>query len=168
MVMTPTLFRRLFLSGAVGCAVLIAIALYFQYVMYLEPCPLCILQRMLLIAMGAVLLVGAIHAPLSGGQRIYAALTTLMAVVGAVVAGRHVWLQHLPPDQVPECGPGIEYMLKNFPLIQSMQMIFSGSGECAEVQWTLIGLSIPEWTLAIFVLMIGAGGVVLLARKPVG
>jgi disulfide bond formation protein DsbB len=84
-------------------------------------------------------------------------LVVLSAGIGAVIAGRHVWLQQLPADQVPTCGPGLNFILENFPLSQAIDMVLRGSGECADVMWTFLGLSIPAWTLVAFVLMILAG-----------
>ena len=142
--------RKLFLAGSLGCGVLIATALYMQHVMGLEPCPLCILQRVAVIGMGAVLLVAALHNPVGRGRRVYTGLTALVALFGLVTAGRNVWLQHLPPDRVPDCGPGLDYMLEVFPLSRTLELVFRGSGECAEVQWTFLGFSIPEWMLPVF------------------
>lgn len=151
--------RSLFVFGCVLCAALVATALYFQHVMDLEPCPLCIIQRIIVMALGVVMLLGAIHNPLVFWRRIYGVVTVLIAISGILVAGRHVWLQHLPADQVPECGPGLEYMLDAFPLSETLSMVFKGSGECAEVQWTFLTMSIPEWTLLIFcgLLLFGLG-----------
>lgn len=143
--------RLLFCAGFVACVVLMAIALYFQHVMLLEPCPLCILQRVAVIAIGIVFLVGAIHDPARSGRRVYAALSLLIAATGAVIAGRHVWLENLPEDQIPACGPGLEYILDTFPLMQALEVILRGSGECAEVAWSLFGISIPGWTLIAFI-----------------
>lgn len=157
--------RWLFAAGSILCAALLATALYFQHVMGLEPCPLCILQRMFVIALGAVMLSAAIHNPGLLWRRLYAGIIFLLAVLGALVAGRHVWLQHLPADQVPECGPGLEYLLQSLPLTQALKMVFEGSGECAEVQWTFAGLSIPEWTLAIFVFIAGLAVLLLASRR---
>ena len=142
--------RRLFLCGALLCAILIAVALYFQYVLGLEPCPLCIVQRALVIALALLMGVAAVHDPGRVGRRVYGALTLLLAAPGAGVAGRHVYLQNLPPDQVPECGPGLDYILHAFPPGEALALILRGSGECAEVQWTFLGLTIPGWTLVVF------------------
>lgn len=142
--------RRLFIYGAALCLALMAAALVLQYSLNLEPCPLCILQRVFVIALGMVMLIGALHNPRGTMTIVYGAVILLIAIAGVVVAGRHVWLQHLPADQVPECGPGLQYMLDAFPLNETVAMVFKGSGECAEVQWRFIGLSIPEWTLIIF------------------
>lgn len=142
--------RPLFLAGFVASAALIAIALYFQYVMALEPCPLCILQRIAVFALGAIFLAGALHDPGLIGRRIYALLALLTAVIGGAIAGRHVWLENLPEDQIPACGPGLNYMLDNFPLAKALELVLRGSGECAEVTWSFLGLSIPAWTLVCF------------------
>ena len=143
--------RWLLFAGAVACAALMATALYMQHVMQLEPCPLCVFQRIFVIALGAVMLIAAIHNSNGAARRVYGALIVVVGALGVIVAGRHVWLQNLPEDQVPECGPGLEYMLDAFPLTEALSMVFRGSGECAEVQWTFLGLSIPGWTLLIFI-----------------
>jgi disulfide bond formation protein DsbB len=129
------------------CAALLGFALYNQYVDYLDPCPLCILQRVVFMWMGAVALLAALHNPGRTGLQIYAWLVGLGAVIGASIAGRHVWLQNLPPGEVPECGPGLNYMLENFPLMEVFSTVLYGSGSCAEVKWEFLGLSMPMWTL---------------------
>ena len=147
----PLSFRSACLLAFVGCVGLMAYALYAQHVLGLEPCPLCILQRIAVIATGVVFLIAGLHAPAGAGRWIYAALATLAAGAGAGIAGRHVWLQSLPPDQVPACGPGYDYMMEAFPLDKALGMIFTGSGECADVDWQFLGLSMPWWTLIAFI-----------------
>ena len=142
-----------YLAGLLICGALFAFALYLQYYEYQNPCPLCILQRIAFIAMMVVFLAGAIHGPRRTGAIICSTLLVIIAAIGAGIATRHVWLQHLPKDQVPECGPGLEYMLNKFPLTQALEKVFRGSGECAEVGWTFLTLSIAEWSLAWFVLL---------------
>lgn len=159
--------RTIFITGFLGCVVLIGVALYMQHVIGLEPCPLCILQRVAVIGIGAVLLVAALHNPVGWGRRVYAGLTSLLALFGLATAGRNVWLQHLPADQVPDCGPGLDYMLEVFPLTRTLEMVFKGSGECAEVQWTFLGFSIPEWMLLVFALYLAAGIYLSLARSRI-
>ena len=155
-----------YLAGFLACAGLIAYALYLQYYEYQNPCPLCILQRIVFIVLMAVFLIAGIHGPRRTGAYVYSGLLTGIAAIGAAVATRHVWLQHLPKDKVPECGPGLEYMLNKFPLTQALEKILHGSGECAEAGWTMLGLSIAEWSLVWFVLL-GALAVVIAvaARK---
>lgn len=142
-----------YLAGLLICGALFAFALYLQYYEYQNPCPLCILQRIAFIAMMVIFLAGAIHGPRRTGAIVYSTLLVVIAAIGAGIATRHVWLQHLPKDQVPECGPGLEYMLNKFPLTQALEKVFRGSGECAEVGWTFLTLSIAEWSLAWFVLL---------------
>jgi disulfide bond formation protein DsbB len=118
-----------------------------QFVEELEPCPLCISQRLLFLATGLVFLLGTMHGRFS---RFYAALSGLTALGGASVSARHVWLQHLPPEQVPECSPGIEYVFQHFPLADTLKLMLTGTGECAKVDWTFLGLAIPAWALIAF------------------
>lgn len=131
----------------------IGIALLIQTHYHLEPCPLCIFQRIAVMSAGAVALVAALHNPSQTGRRIYAVLNLLATGAGMAIAGRHIWLQHLPADQVPECGPGLNYWLDNFPISDVVQKVFRGSGECAVVDWTFLGLSIPEMTFMLFSFM---------------
>ena len=130
---------------------LIAFALYLQHAQGEDPCPLCIFQRVVMIALGALFLLAALTAWGRWGPRIYGALIGLTAAAGAAIAARHVWIQHLPPDRVPSCGPGLEYILQAHPLFKALEVVLKGSGECAAVGWTFLTLSIPEWTLIWFV-----------------
>lgn len=127
------------------------VALYLQHYAHLEPCPLCIFQRVSLMGIGITALVAALHNPMALGRRIYAGFTLLPALTGVGIAGRHVWLQHLPAHEVPACGPGLEYWMDTFPFQEVVQKVLRGSGECAKVDWVMLGLSLPEWTLAMFV-----------------
>lgn len=135
------------------CAALLSYAYYSQVYLGLEPCPLCIFQRVGVIVLATLFLLAALHQPVSWGTRVYAALIGISALIGAAIAARHVWLQHLPPGQVPECGPGLDYMLQAFPLNEALRMVFTGSGECATVDWAFLGLSMPAWVLISFVLL---------------
>lgn len=126
-------------------------ALWLQHYQHLEPCPLCVFQRVAMMATGAVALLAFVHGPDRLGRRIYAGLTLLAAGGGIAVAGRHVWLQHLPPEQVPSCGPGLDYWLDTFPLVEVVGKVFRGSGECAEIDWLFLGITLPGWTLLVFV-----------------
>ena len=124
--------------------------LYLQGVLYLDPCPLCIIDRVLIISMGVIFLLALIQNPARAGQRIYGIINLVLVILAMVVAGRHVWLQYLPPDKVPECGAGLDFMLETMPLNDVLVTIFKGSGECADIQWTFLGLSIPEQTILLF------------------
>jgi protein dithiol:quinone oxidoreductase len=132
--------------GALVCALLLAFGYYLQYVEGLEPCPLCLVQRGFFYAVGVVLLVALLHP-----RRIYPGIAALFAAGGVAAAARQVWLQHLPPEKVPACGPDLFFMLENFPLSRTLTTLFKGTGECAVVDWTFLGLSIAEWSLAWFV-----------------
>lgn len=142
-----------YVAGFLICGGLILYALYLQYYEYQNPCPLCLLQRVVYIALMVVFLLGALHGPRRTGAVVYSTLLVLVSLIGAGIAGRHVWLQHLPKDKVPECGPGLGYILDRFPLVNALEKIFRGSGECAEAGWRLMGLSIAEWSLVWFVLL---------------
>lgn len=133
--------------AALACALLLGFAYYLQHVKGLEPCPLCLIQRGFFYGLLIVFLAGAIH---GRAKILYGVLGVLLAGGGAAVASRQVWLQHLPKDQVPQCGPDLYFMLENFPLSQALQKLITGSGECAAVDWTFLGGSIAEWSLAWF------------------
>jgi protein dithiol:quinone oxidoreductase len=143
--------RIVFAFTFVACAALIALALYLQEQEGLDPCPMCILQRYAFILIGIVALAGAIHNPKGIGLKVYGALVILLSVAGGGVALRHSWLQHFPP-KLETCGADLDFLVGNFPLAQALPKIFAGTGTCSKVDWTLMGLSIPEWAFAWFAL----------------
>jgi protein dithiol:quinone oxidoreductase len=149
--------RAIFLGGFLVCAGLMAAALYFQYVEHIEPCPLCIFQRIFVILTGLLLLAGGLHNPRGWGRRVYGGLATLAAALGAGVAGRQVWIQHLPFDQQPGCSYDFATMLEKFPFYKTLSLVLKGTGDCAQVNWTFLGLSMPEWTLLFFIGFVGLG-----------
>ena len=157
--------RWLYLAGAVVVGIMFASALYLQYVLRQEPCPLCMVQRVIFIAIGIVFFIAALHNPKRITARVYGGLIALLALSGAAVAGRHIWIQHLPKDQVPGCGPGLDFMLKNFPMSDVWQELMHGSGECAEKGWTFLTLGIPEWSLVSYVVL-GAWALMVALRRP--
>ncbi|ENW83211.1 disulfide bond formation protein B [Acinetobacter sp. ANC 3929] len=133
----------------------ISFALYLEHVQGLDPCPLCIFQRLGLIGMGLIALIAFIHNPVSNAfKRFYAFLATLSIGWSVGVAARHVWLQSLPPDKVPSCGPGLDYLVDALPMKTVLQEVLSGSGECAAVDWTFLGQSLPVWSLVYFSLIL--------------
>ena len=143
--------RLTFLALTLACVgMMLTAILYFQGAMELDPCPLCITQRVFVIAVGVIAFIGFIHNPQIIGRRIYAGLALIMAVIGAGVSARHMWLQSLPKDQVPACGPGLSYLFDTFPLFDALKLLFQGDGNCADIQWSLLGLSIPGWTFVGF------------------
>ena len=156
--------RALNFLGFAICAGLMGFALYAQHVLQLAPCPLCVLQRVAVIALGVIALAAALHNPAGWGRWVYAALVFLAGGSGLGIAGWHWRLQNLPPSDVPACGPGLDYMLDNFPLGEALSMVFKGSGECAEVVWSFLGLSMPAW-VAVWMLGLGAVGIWNQLRK---
>jgi disulfide bond formation protein DsbB len=156
--------RLLYLAGALFAGGLVGFALFLQYVKHQDPCPLCMVQRVVFIALLAVFAIAALHGPRRIGERVYAVLIALLSLTGAGVAARHVWIQNLPKDQVPACGPGLDYMLETMPMADVLKQLLHGSGECAEKGWTFLTLGIPEWTLLCF-LALGAWAVLIAFRK---
>jgi protein dithiol:quinone oxidoreductase len=146
--------RFWFLLGSLGCIFLLSMGAYFQFNQGLEPCPLCISQRIAIFLTGLVFMVAvAVNPKTQKGINTYAIIGGLTALGGASISTRHVWIQHLPPDQVPECKPALEYMLQNFPLIETVKLMLSGTGDCAKVDWTMLGFSMPAWTLVAFLML---------------
>lgn len=145
--LTPRLW---FFIGFAGCCLLLATGAYLQFGLELEPCPLCISQRLAILSTGLIFLLAAVH---NRGIKAYAVIGGISALVGASISGRHVWLQHLPPDQVPECSPGLEYVFQHFPLADTIKLMLTGTGECAQIDAAFLGLSIPAWTLIAFLLL---------------
>ena len=152
--------RQWSLAGFAFCVLMMLVALGLEHIVGLEPCPLCIFQRVAVLAAAAVFIIAAIHNPRGRvGSTVYAGLS-LAAVIGGIgVAWRHLWLQSLPPDQVPSCGPGLDYMVDILPMRDVIAVVLSGSGECAEIDFALLGISLPGWTLV---------GFVVLALAPLG
>ena len=141
--------RIIFAAIFVVCAALIGYALFLQEREGLDPCPMCILQRYAVIAIGILALVAAIHGPQRVALKIYGALIALLAIAGGGVSIRHSYLQHFPP-KVESCGTDLDFLISNLPLSQALPKIFAGTGSCSKVDWTFLGLSIPEWTLVWF------------------
>jgi protein dithiol:quinone oxidoreductase len=142
------------LIGLAACAALIGYALFVQYVQGLEPCPLCILQRVAVIAIGVLFLLAALHDPAERGARIYGVLIDLAALGGIVVAARHMWIIGQPPGSVAECGASLDYMMDVLPLHEVLAKVLAGSGECAKIDWEFAGLNMPTWVL---IALVGVG-----------
>ncbi len=150
--MLQSLSPRLVFIGLVFLAIISMLfaRLYLEELLDLAACPLCMTQRVFVVLWGVIALLAALHNPPGWGRRVYAALCALAAIAGGAVAARHVWLQHLPEDQVPACGPSLEYMLETLPFSETLSLVLMGDGNCAETMWTFLGLSIPEQTLILF------------------
>ena len=137
--------RSLYIFGFLVCSGLLGVALYMQYGLYYDPCPLCIFQRIAFITIGLVCLVASIHNPQIKGHKVYGSLIGLTGLIGLGLSLRHSWLQHNPPEFV-ECGAGLDYWLENLPVGEIIQKVLTGSGECTDIAWKFLGMSIPEWT----------------------
>jgi disulfide bond formation protein DsbB len=139
--------RLLNFAGALVCGLLMAYALYAQHGMGLEPCPLCVFQRVGISALGVVFLLAALQHPGAGGARIYGLLLALAGAGAIYFAGRHVWIQAQPPGTVPACGAPLDMMLDMFPLTEVVRKVLTGGGECGKIDWQLLGVSMPGWVL---------------------
>jgi protein dithiol:quinone oxidoreductase len=149
--------RRGNLLGFVACACLLAYAYYAQFVLHLDPCPLCIFQRIGVFALGVLFLIAALHDPAAIGRRVYALLLSLAALATIGIAMRHLYIQSLPPGSVPACGASLDFMLKVFSLSEVLVKVLTGSGECAKVTWEFLGLAMPAWVLISAVVLGGFG-----------
>jgi len=146
------------LLGFAACAALLGYAYYAQFVLHLEPCPLCIFQRIGMLALSLVFLIAAAHDPVGWGRRVYASTAAAAALATIGVALRHLYIQHLPEGSVPSCGASLDFMLKVFSLSEVLVKVLTGSGECAKVTWQFLGLAMPAWVL-IAAVALGAYGV---------
>lgn len=152
--------------GFLACAALLGYAYYAQFVLHLEPCPLCIFQRVGMLVIGIAFGIAAALDPVSWGRKLYAGAIALAALATVGIAARHLYIQSLPPDRVPACGASLDWMLKVSPLPDVIVKVLSGSGECAKVSWRLLGLSMPGWVL-IAAVCLGAWGLwANLRRRP--
>jgi protein dithiol:quinone oxidoreductase len=152
--------------GFAACVVLLAYAYYAQFVLHLEPCPLCIFQRVGIFSIGVIFMLAAAHDPVSWGRRTYAGLLVLASFATAGVAIRQLYIQSLPPGTIPACGASLDFMLKVFPLTDVLVKVLTGSGECAKVEWRFLGLAMPAWVL-VAAIVLGAYGLwANLRRRP--
>ena len=158
-------YRTINLAQAFASVVLMVIAVgYFEKSLNLEPCYLCMTQRAFIVAIGVICALAVVHNPEKVGQRIYAALSISMVITGSYFSGKQLWLQSLPDSQVPSCGIPVDYLFENFSLTEAITMLLHGDGNCAEVKWQLLGLSMPSWVMVSFI-GFGLLGVVQLFRK---
>lgn len=157
--------RPVCILGLLVCIGLLAYAFYMEYELLLEPCPLCWLQRFVFMGFAIVFLVCAIQNPRAWGRYVYVFVFGLLTLLGLGLAGRHLWLQSLPVEAQPACGPGVSYMLDIKPLTEVIEWAARGSGDCAQVQWTFLGISIPGWTFIAFAVL-GITVIISLVRNP--
>jgi disulfide bond formation protein DsbB len=161
--------RQVFAAAAVACFGLIGFGLVLQHQVGLDPCPMCILQRYAFVSIGVVALIAAIHAPVGMGVQVYGVLVGALAVAGGSVSVRQSLLQRFPkPELAANCGADLDFLLGNFPLAQALPKIFSGTGDCAKVEWSLFGLSIAEWAFVWFAILLATALWVAFLRRPKG
>jgi disulfide bond formation protein DsbB len=151
--------------GFLACAALLGYAYYAQFVLHLDPCPLCIFQRVGVFATGVVFLLAAAQGPKGWGRAAYAALLAIASAATIGVATRQLYIQSLPPDAVPTCGASLHFMLKVLPLKDVLVKVLAGSGECAKIDWRFLGLAMPAWVL-IAAVVLGAFGLWVNLRRP--
>jgi|SRR5580658_9560651 disulfide bond formation protein DsbB len=144
-------------SGFILCAALMGYALHAQYDLHLDPCPLCIFQRIGVILLGLAFLAAAAHDPRGRGRYVYALLIALFALLTAGLAARHLYVQSLPPGSLPSCGAPLAMLLRFTPVLQVIRTVLTGSGECGEVNWRFLGLAMPAWVVLWALLLGGAG-----------
>lgn len=142
----------------------VLIAAFIEPFASMNPCPMCMMQRALYLAVGVFAILTLITVKHTITKSIFASIGLICATIGTAVAGRQVWLQHLPAEEVPACGPPLEYMLEVFPLLEVVQHALMGTGDCAEVQWQWLGLSIPGWSIVLF-LGLALGNILILFRR---
>ena len=151
--------RRPNLVGFLLCAALLAYALYSQFQLHLEPCPLCIFQRIGIALTGLLFLIAALHHPRGRARTVYGVLIGMAALATLAMAARHVYVQSLPPGSLPSCGAPLSVLLKFTPLFEVIRKVLTGSGECGEVNWRFLGLAMPAW-VALWALALAALGLI--------
>ena len=166
--MAFSLPRTLNLAACCGCILLLVAAIAMEYFWGLQPCPLCILQRIILVALGLLLMIAVLHNPRNWALRFYGFFICMLALSGLWAAARQVWLEHQPASQKAICLPGLSYMVSYLPLKQVIQILFEGEESCGEVKWRLLGLSIANWTLFCFIALFLFGlWQIFYAERPV-
>lgn len=146
--------QRVLVAVLIGTSGLLGYAYYTQYVEYLDPCPLCLTQRFFYLLSGIFALLAVFSVRSVMWQKFLSALILVSSLFGMGTAARQVWLQHLPPEKVPECGPGLQFWIQNMPFMKTLELLFKGDGNCAEVDWTFLGLSMGGWSLVMFTLLL--------------
>ncbi len=142
--------RLAYLWGSIIPFALVAFGLYIQLKHTLEPCPLCISQRIAFMALGLIFFIAVIHNPVGLWRKVHAALQFIAAAAGAGIALRHIWIQSHADEVMAECGAGFDYIFERFPFRKAVELVFKGTGECSAIDWTMLGLTIPQWSLIAF------------------
>lgn len=147
--------RKISFIAFLLCLSLLGVAMYLQYSLGLQPCPLCVVQRFCIAVLGLLFMIGSLYIPRNRITRwIFSLFIVLIAILGILTSLRHLWLEHQPAGSVPSCSASLDYMLKNFPMSQTLIQLFNGSGDCAQVSWQFMSMSIPAWTLIFFAIFL--------------
>ena len=159
--------RQIHLLIFIATGALIGYAAYSMKILGLEPCPLCITQQFFYCAIGINAFSAFLHNPQAKIYRIYSSIIFIASAIGAWIAGRQVWLQNLPEDEVPLCGPPLEYILEVFPFGDLLNALFMGDGNCAEIPWTFLGFSMASWSLLWFIIFLLLSLMVILRSNSI-
>ncbi len=146
-------YRSVNLLGFLACAGLLGYAIFVQFVQRIDPCPLCILQRLGFISIGVLFLFAAVFKPAAIGRWFIVGLIVLGGLFGIAVAARQLWLQAQPPNPFGSCGAPLKYMLQTLPIGEVLRKVFTGTGDCGEVRWQFLGMAMPFWSMAWFGLL---------------
>lgn len=143
-------FRSVLANAFLGCLAVFAIALYLEHGLGLIPCPLCMVQRIVLLTFAALCFIGALHNPKALGARLYASALFVLSSFGAATAARQLWLQSLPKDQLPSCIPPLDFLLDTVAFTEVVRLLLQGTADCAKISWTFLSLSIAHWSFLLF------------------
>lgn len=165
---SPEWLGRAGLLGFFTCASLLATAYYFEYYLFMDPCPLCMVQRLAFLLIGLGCLAVFLTRQRVGLRLAALAFTVAASMFGFWSADHHIWIQNLPADEVPDCGPSFDYLMDTLPVSELLKIMLQGDGNCAEISWSMWGLSMPEWTriwYGGFVLVVGLAFISNLRRR---
>jgi len=160
--------RKGFLLGFFSTLFALGFVLFLQEQDHLSPCSLCIFQRIVVFALMGIFLFGTLHNPQKNTLKIYLGGGMIISALGLGIALRQVYLQHLPADQVPGCGPGLNFLFQEYSFLDALKAVLQGSGDCAQIQWKFLGLSLANWSAFYFLGVLGLSGWVMVSAKGKG
>jgi len=143
-------FRILFILCALASIGLLVSSHIVESFFYVIPCQLCLLQRFMFYILAAIFLIGGLHNPKNIGRYIYSIVCFIFANLGLLIAGRQIWIQHLPLEHMPECAPGLERLLAIHPLLEVIKLVFQGTSECSKIHFAILGLPLSNWSFISF------------------
>ncbi|CAN5240676.1 disulfide bond formation protein B [soil metagenome] len=146
-------YPKVNLIGFILASLAIIVSIFLQLHYHIDPCPLCIVQRLLMVFIAVLFLIATLHTPQPLGRRVFGGVLCLLSLAGVAISGWQVWLQHLPPDKAPACGASLDYMLHNLPFYEMVQLVLKGTADCARVNWSFLGISMAQMAVAVFILL---------------